>query len=282
MRAMRALRRAAARTGVLPVLRRTGLTRSVGSLILPHPSLDPLEFRRIRLGGFDLTVRASDVIVYTYDEYEPLSVSWLQRESAQARAIVDVGANIGYLSLVMHQAAPIEARIVAVEPSPFTLPLLLTNLHAHEADRIQVLAAALGRSWGQVSLNLSSHGGNDSVFGLPDHVESLRAVDVLMAPTTILGDVDLMKVDVEGAELDVLEGLTALPLSLLVEWNPLAQERAGHPLERLPKWLEERGYDIEVLDDLAGERISLDEAHRRAADASWYCNLACRLDRPAP
>lgn len=274
---VRALRRMAAWTLLLPVLRRAGLTRAVGSRILPAPSDSPLEHRRIKVGGLNLTVRAADVIAYTYDEYEPVTASWLRREAAEARRIADVGANVGYLTLVMHGAAPLDADIVAVEPSPFTLPLLLTNLRAHGADRVEVVAAALGRSWGMVKLEVSSHGGNDSFFGVPDHVQSLGAVTVATAPAAVLGRIDLMKVDVEGAELAVLEGLDELPKSLLVEWNPVAQQRAGQSPSSLPEWLQDHGYRIEVLDDLANERISLEEAHLRAREAGWYCNLACHL-----
>jgi len=62
------------------------------------------------------------------------------------------------------------------------------------------------------------------------------------------GDADLVKIDVEGAELDVLEGMERLlrrpGLSLIVEWHPTLQIMAGYEADALPHWLLERGWKL--------------------------------------
>lgn len=72
---------------------------------------------------------------------------------------------------------------------------------------------------------------------------SVQAVD-----TMVSGAVDLVKIDVEGAELKVLEGMTRLlrvpSLRLVVEWHPLLQEAAGFDPGALPHALLDLGYSL--------------------------------------
>jgi hypothetical protein len=59
-----------------------------------------------------------------------------------------------------------------------------------------------------------------------------------------------VKIDVEGAELDVLEGmpriLQARRTALIVEWHPLLQQLAGYAPDALPHWLLERGWRLQA------------------------------------
>ena len=63
-----------------------------------------------------------------------------------------------------------------------------------------------------------------------------------------------MKIDVEGAELDVLEGMPRLlrapRIALIVEWHPLLQQLAGYGADALPRWLLERGWCLQAASHL--------------------------------
>src|SRR5204862_6951696 len=75
-------------------------------------------------------------------------------------------------------------------------------------------------------------------------------VDVTVQPLDDLmdGNADLVKIDVEGAELDVLGGMTRLlrhpDLRLVVEWHPLLQEKAGYAADALPRALVDAGFTL--------------------------------------
>jgi len=66
--------------------------------------------------------------------------------------------------------------------------------------------------------------------------------------------VDLVKIDVEGAELDVLAGMTRMlrhpALRLLVEWHPRLQEAAGYPPDALPRALVDHGFRLDTASHL--------------------------------
>lgn len=153
------------------------------------------------------------------------------RLSESAR-IVDVGANVGLFCLFVEQEFP-GARVLAFEPIPATHRALVENLENHGAKGVEVVRAALGRRPEErVSFTFypALHG-NSTRY--PEQkkinqeliVEQIgpAAVDRIMAGVEVEaevrrlsdalrdwapeGPIDLLKIDVEGAELEVLEGL---------------------------------------------------------------------------
>jgi FkbM family methyltransferase len=115
---------------------------------------------------------------------------------------VDVGANVGFHSLF---AAQLGAHVVAVEPVPWTLELLRANVWRHGAD-VEVVAAAASDTAGTVRIEIDP--GHRSGAQIGD-----EGVEVRAAPLDELvpeGEVDVLKVDVEGAEAQVFRGASAI------------------------------------------------------------------------
>jgi FkbM family methyltransferase len=115
---------------------------------------------------------------------------------------VDVGANVGYHSLF---AAQLGAHVVAVEPVPWTLELLRANVWRHRAD-VEVVDAAASDAAGTVWVAIDPTHRSGAQIGD-------QGVEVRAAPLDQLvpeGAVDVLKVDVEGAEPQVLRGAAAI------------------------------------------------------------------------
>lgn len=118
--------------------------------------------------------------------------------------ILDVGAHIGLASLRLRTLFP-AARITAFEPDPALLQLLRANLVAGGDDRTQVIAAAAWKADGVARFAAT---GDDSGGLSPDGSIEVPTVD--LARLCLEGDaVEFLKLDVEGAEFDVIEHLRA-------------------------------------------------------------------------
>lgn len=129
----------------------------------------------------------------------------LARTLRPGSTFVDVGANVGFHSILAAQLVGPEGTVVAVEASPWTLELLRANVWRHGAG-VRVVAAAASDVAGTVRLELDPHHRSGARLTEGD---AAGAVEVEAAPLDELvpdGAVDVLKVDVEGAEPLVFRG----------------------------------------------------------------------------
>jgi len=112
--------------------------------------------------------------------------------------VIDVGAHVGCFALATRRDHP-RARITAIEPDPAALPLLRQNLAANGAGDIRIVRAAVGGADGEAAFTSGGRAGGS----LSEGGGYVRArVERLSGHVT--EPVDFLKLDVAGAELDVL------------------------------------------------------------------------------
>ena len=161
--------------------------------------------------------------------------------------IVDGGANIGLASIFWKREYP-SARIVAYEADPAIASVALANLMAAGASDVTVESAALWVNDGCLKFDAQGGaGGLISEFGVSD-VTAVRLRDVI----TNLDSVDLLKLDIEGAETAVIEDCA----EVLPQVDLIAMEyhsRVGQPqrLGQLLSTLEIAGYRLSLRAEFA-------------------------------
>lgn len=117
----------------------------------------------------------------------------------EIRVVVDLGANIGLTSLYLSQFLP-TARFVCVEPSRENMSLLRRNLE-HLGNQVEFVFGSIGQTSKQVYFHESPASWGGTVDDCSEGAEPIHcySVDDLLRMTNV-DRVDLMKVDVEGAE----------------------------------------------------------------------------------
>lgn len=130
--------------------------------------------------------------------------------------VFDIGGNIGFMSLIAARLVGEEGRVYAFEPLPENAECLRRNLRANNFANCKVLEMALADRAGQEELLLSKLPGGSTISAAdrpPDFTGTLRVrvatADGLVGSGAVRPP-DFVKLDVEGAELRVLRGMTSV------------------------------------------------------------------------
>ncbi len=194
---------------------------------------------------------------------------------------LDVGANVGYFSALMARAVP-DAVIIAIEPEPRNLGLLRLNLWEH-APQAEIWGCALTAGDRLIGLSMSDGNPGDTRSDAGGERFSMVSPGITGDDVLAGRSVDLVKIDVQGFELEVVRGLvTTLRRSpdvvLVVEFLPGAiRDRGLEPRTVLDGY---RAAGLDVAAQVAGRITVADNAEllRICEDAGpeGFVNLVLR------
>lgn len=169
--------------------------------------------------------------------YEPCETQFIKNVLRPGMVFVDVGANIGYFTVVAARAVGHAGKVVAFEPDPYNFCLLGRNVRTNRLRNVIVSNYALGASPGVARLRRSSRNYGDHRLYESDEE---RSNTVLVPIDTLDGSlqrhdisaVDVIKMDVQGYEHNVLTGMSNIlggntPLVVLTEFWPYGIKMAG-------------------------------------------------------
>jgi FkbM family methyltransferase len=150
--------------------------------------------------------------IYFFGFWEPNLTHFMKRIIKEGDSVVDVGANIGYYTLLMSQLAGKDGSVVAIEASPATFEKLTKNIERNSCANVISRQVAVSDHKGEIQLFYSEHGDKDT--GKISTVQQLGAIVVASVPcgTLIsiltgavrLDCVSFIKIDIEGAEAPLL------------------------------------------------------------------------------
>ena len=163
--------------------------------------------------GYRVRLDVSDYIqrcVYM-GTYERELVAALRALLRPGDTFVDVGANIGYFTLLAARLVGPGGRVVAVEPSPWAAARLAETIRENALSHVTLVQGGLSDRAGTLTLYLPAQAGNHTpsmVGGAPDSVRAdvpVHALDDLLDRLDV-ARVHAMKLDVEGHEPAVIRG----------------------------------------------------------------------------
>jgi FkbM family methyltransferase len=173
--------------------------------------------------------------------YEPEETELLRKIIRKGAVVVDVGANIGWYTLLSAHLAGETGKIVAFEPEPSAFSLLSKSVKRNGFENVFLFNNCVSDMEGTRKLWLSKGnlGGHSIVRRASEESVDVEAVtlDTCLSKLEIQ-IVDLLKIDVEGAEPEVLEGALNYLLSskirnIFLEWNCWAWANKEELLQKL-------------------------------------------------
>ena len=186
--------------------------------------------------------RGSFGVGYVFD-YELGTQRVFKRVVKPGMTIIDVGANIGYYTLLGAKMVGEGGRVYAFEPDPLYFSLLKKNIEANRLHKIvEPFKTAVGNTEKTAVLSLGNLTGS-SLVSLPG-IRTNKTVEVeVVSLDSFFSEknwpsADLVKIDIEGYERFALEGMRGLikrnrGLNIIIELNPLLLEVSGTTAEEL-------------------------------------------------
>jgi FkbM family methyltransferase len=209
-----------------------------------------------------------------YGTWEPEEAALLRGLAPEGGHVVDLGAHVGYHTLVAAAAVGPAGRVTAVEANPDNARLLRANVAAAGATQVTVVHAAAWDSPGRVRLNVSSENSGDHRVGGRTWGRGIRAVTV----DSLVGDrrVDVVKSDLQGRDHVALRGMAETirrwhPVVLTEFWPLGIRDVGDDPYAVLAEYAT-YGYTVTPLDDVDTDDLV------KAADSAESTFLTLRLD----
>jgi FkbM family methyltransferase len=210
--------------------------------------------------GFRICISTSDNVCTSLldsRQYAPAVTSIVKRVLSEGMSFVDIGANIGYFTLLASTIVKDGGSVFAIEPYPYNLKLLNVNLMLNACQNVEVLPFALSDRKGFLNYD-DSAGNSGNVFEIGPTIEymldsvlvyAVRLDDVLMSDQPV----DLIKMDIEGAEYLAILGMQKLikrdqPI-IISEFSPDFLQSVSHvsPQDYLSLLLLDETYQLAVI-----------------------------------
>ena len=228
-------------------------------------------------------------LAYALGLYEPEAMQSIRRLVNAGDCCIDVGANLGYYTISLANWVGPSGLVVAFEPFPGNFAILEKNVHLNRLQNVILEPSALSDCKGSLQL---IYGAEEQFSATPSvggyAVEGDRVS--ITVPTRRLDDYvaglgkapDFIKIDVEGAELAVLEGarrtLAAVRPTLLVEIHDWGTDES----EKVLQVLSELQDDSYVVGRKGRERVVLCTSRQGMSRSVPEGDLRSRVVQPNP
>lgn len=185
---------------------------------------------------------------------------------------VDVGANIGYYSLLAAAQIGGDGLIFAFEPDPDNYALLKKNLALNGLDCVDAVPSGLSNCDRIANIFCSATNFGDHRIYDDGSERSSKPISLINGSDYLrpkVDQIDLLKIDTQGAECQVIEGLLPLlqansaKLCMIIEFWPFGLRRAGGSAHTLLDMLTLLELPIQIIDHINHQLVPCSETQLR-------------------
>ena len=216
-----------------------------------------LKTNYVIIGGIKFYLDEQDSLrLSTRGYYEPAVLEIIKRELKEGDVLVEIGAHLGYYTLILSKLVGPAGKIYAFEPDPNNFTLLKKNLEVNQIKNVVLERKAVSNRNGKMLFypgkERSTHGSlikGEYACGNPIEVDGLRLDDYPFKEK-----INLIKMDIEGEEFRALEGMRSLilktkPLKMISEFSPAFLKEQGINPKNFITELEKVGFHLQIINE---------------------------------
>lgn len=203
--------------------------------------------------GHKMFLDSEDILdLSVWGVWEPLETELFKKEIKKGDVVLDIGAHIGYYTLIFAKLVGGNGQVYAFEPDPENFALLKKNVEINGYKNIVLVQKAVSNKTGKIKLYLCEDRKVDhSIYDPHDSrksidIEAIRLDDYFK---DYKGKIDFIKMDIEGAEEGVIQGASSLlqknkNVKIVTEFLPIALRRSGIEPKEYLKLLIKHGFSL--------------------------------------
>ena len=243
----------------------------------------------VEINGYKMYINPHDMVVSKKlvfnNEWEPFETEIFKKEIKSGGVVLDIGANIGYYTLLAAKLVGPTGKVYAFEPETANYALLQKNVQANGFANVILEQKAVSKKGGKLKLYLSEQNKGDHRIYSGEDARPAREVDTVSLDDYFegySGKIDFIKMDIQGAEALALEGMQTLlkknpRITLVTEFFPDGLQKCGtEPAGYLARLLE-LGFKISKIDESKAE-VTPVAAAGLLTTAEPETNLLCRKE----
>jgi FkbM family methyltransferase len=186
------------------------------------------------------------------EKYEPYETKLILRQTKKGDVVIDVGANIGYYTVLLADKIGESGKVYAFEPDKTNFEILKKNVEVNNLKNVILVNAAVGSKAGKLKLHKSKENlGDHKLYGDDKETEEVKIIKL----NDFLKDkkIDLMKIDTQGWEPEVIDGAKKIisknkPIMFL-EYSPASYQIAKLDGQKMIKSLRKIYKNIWWIDE---------------------------------
>ena len=195
--------------------------------------------------------------------WEQLTTEMFKQVVKEGDVVVDLGANLGYYTLLAARLVGEKGKVYAFEPEPINYSLLLKNIELNGYDNIVAVQKAVSNVTGKVRLFLDSKDTGAHTIYQPGNKREFIEVESVALDEFFKDkehQINVIKMDIEGAEMAALSGMGRIirenkNLKIFVEFYFPGIVRSGGSPERFArKLLEDYHFSIQAIGEYTKDR----------------------------
>ncbi len=262
---------------------RSKLIISIGRIIHSFSKSDFVEIEGRKM----FTQNNDGLALSIFKIYEPNQTEIVKKYVHEGDIVVDIGAHVGYYTLLMAQLVGKNGKVYSFEPDPVNFQLLKKSVEINGFENVVLIQKAVSNITDKVKLFL---GDNDSAINriydakLGDAKESIDVESIRIDEYFKENDelVNFIKIDSEGSEVKIINGMKQFlsrnqELVMMTEFFPFLIKKSGDEPNQYLKSLEKSGFSLyNILDKNEKTNKINSENFLESGINSQYCtNLLC-------